>query len=627
LVFQGGRKKFARRKRRIFATIRAEPIYQNKFFFGLNSRLGQFRLVLDWFRQGGFLSSRRGAVEKYFLYPRKSTDTEDKQVLSIEAQVAELRKYAQDNNFEIVDTIIEKRSAKSPGRPKFNKMIERIKNGEANGILAWHPDRLARNSIDGGQIIYLLDQNILQYLRFPMFQFDNTSQGKFMLSIMFGQSKYYVDNLSENVKRGLRQKLRRGEYPGKAPLGYYNDLRSKTIKIDKKTAPIVVEIYEMFAAGNYKITDIADFLAQNGIKKKNGRAFYWTRVKNILTNVFYYGHFAYGGEIHEGKHKPIISKRLFDQVQAVMEQRSNNTKAIIKQPKPFCGLLKCSCGMSVTAETKAKRQKNGNLNVWTYYHCTKKSKTERCLETPVRSELLDEQLSAILKEYQMPAWLADGIRGLIDKDERAEREQTDKVGANLKTKIAHLLDKQNILLDSYLNQDIDRDIFTAKKAEIMSKKKTLEEKWEQSLRGQNTWVEPMRNWLNKAVSICKIAESGDLIAKKSVLAEIFGSNLFLRNKKVVINDDKFLSPPLKNQWTALRAALAAPASRRGTSFVEGQVGLEPTTPCLKGRCSNQLSYWPIREVLIKKLNLSLTSGRAFFNYFFFTGSTGPCLAK
>ena len=205
-------------------------------------------------------------MEKYFLYLRKSTDVEDKQVLSIEAQVAKLRKYAKDNGFEVVDIIIEKRSAKLPGRPKFNKMLERIQNGEANGILAWHPDRLARNSIDGGQIIYLLDQNILQYLRFPMFRFENTSQGKFVLSIMFSQSKYYIDNLSESVKRGLRQKLRRDEYPGKAPIGYYNDLRTKTIKIDKKTAPIIAKAYEMFATGNYKIADIADFLAENGKK-------------------------------------------------------------------------------------------------------------------------------------------------------------------------------------------------------------------------------------------------------------------------------------------------------------------------------------------------------------------------
>src|SRR5574344_1361272 len=99
--------------------------------------------------------------EKYFLYARKSTDVEDKQVLSIEAQIAELRKYARDNGLCIIDTIIEKRTAKIPGRPKFGTMLKRIEAGEASGIVAWHPDRLARNRVDGGQIVYLLDQTHL----------------------------------------------------------------------------------------------------------------------------------------------------------------------------------------------------------------------------------------------------------------------------------------------------------------------------------------------------------------------------------------------------------------------------------------------------------------------------------
>lgn len=175
-------------------------------------------------------------------------------------------------------------------------------------------------------------------------------------------------------------------------------------------------------------------------------------MKNILTNVFCYGHFIYGSEVYEGKHKAIILKRLFDKVQAVIDRRSNNTKAIIKQPKPFCGLLKCSCNMSITATTKVKWQQNGNIHAWTYYHCTKKSKSVRCMEAPVRPEVLDAQLLAVLKEHQMPASLAAGLRELIDRDEKAEKAQTGKASASLRAENAQLAGKQSILLDSYLNK-------------------------------------------------------------------------------------------------------------------------------------------------------------------------------
>jgi len=142
--------------------------------------------------------------QKFFLYARKSTDVEDKQILSIEAQITELRGFAKQNNLNIIDELVEKQSAKIPGRPIFGEMLKRIEHGEADGILAWHPDRLARNSVDGGQIIYLIDCGHITALKFPQFWFEPTPQGKFMLNIAFGQSKYYVDSLSENTKRGLR---------------------------------------------------------------------------------------------------------------------------------------------------------------------------------------------------------------------------------------------------------------------------------------------------------------------------------------------------------------------------------------------------------------------------------------
>ena len=162
-------------------------------------------------------------MSNLILYTRKSTDAEDKQVLSIEAQINELREFAEREHITIVAELIEKQSAKIPGRPIFNAMLERIVAGEADGILAWHPDRLARNSVDGGRIIYLLDTEQIKTLKFPTFRFESDPQGKFMLNIMFGQSKYYVDSLSENVKRGNRTKIEKGWRPSQAPLGYLND--------------------------------------------------------------------------------------------------------------------------------------------------------------------------------------------------------------------------------------------------------------------------------------------------------------------------------------------------------------------------------------------------------------------
>jgi len=337
-------------------------------------------------------------TNKMFLYARKSTDVEDKQMRSIPDQILELREFAKREDLYIVEELIEKQSAKIPGRPVFNSMIERIEKGDASGILAWHPDRLARNSIDGGRIIYMVDRGLIKALKFPQFWFDPTPQGKFMLTIAFGQSKYFVDSLSENTKRGLRQKVKRGEMPGLAPIGYLNILtadRRKLIIVDKKRAPLVRQAFEMFATGKYRILDIRDFLAKNGIFTRNGKKWPINQVtKHILTNPFYYGHFKFLGEIHEGKHQPIITKKLWDQVHEVWTKKSIPwTKERVY--KPFLGLFRCGeCGMMITGEIKQKLIKSTGLYAtYSYYRCTKKSKFTKCSQPFIREEQLDRQLS------------------------------------------------------------------------------------------------------------------------------------------------------------------------------------------------------------------------------------------
>ena len=538
---------FSRHRRFLFGTIEMHTTYQRgNFLFGLNSRPVQFLSFLgSCVQQGGYLSSKGETMpsqNNYYIYARKSTDVEDKQVLSIEAQLVELREYAKREGLHIAAEFIEKRSAKVTGRPVFGKLLAGIEQNGGN-ILAWHPDRLARNSVDGGQIVYLLDGGQLGTLKFPTFWFENTSQGKFMLSIAFGQSKYYVDNLSENTKRGLRQKVRRGEYPSIAPIGYLNDIRNKTIIVDKRRAPLVIAAFEMYAEGNQRLQNIADYLKNNGIMTRGGKPLSKDQIKKMLTNPFYYGHFRYGGEVHEGKHKAIIEKRLFDRVQAVVVGRGHRTKGTI-DPQMFCGLLTCgACNMAITAEKKVKHQKNGNVHEYVYYRCTRKSKTIHCTEPAVTEPELAVQLSDILQGYALPESWAKSLGTMLDEDEKKAEQSSGAFIADARTRVADLQGKLQRLLDSYLDQDIDQPTYRAKQAELMSEKKSLEEQIGKLTLASNAWVEPMRQWLKQAADLNRIAKSGEHSAIKDALLKIEGLNLFLKTKKAQPTAAQNVSPP------------------------------------------------------------------------------------
>ena len=502
-------------------------------------------------------------MNTYFLYARKSTDVEDKQVMSIDAQLHELREFADREHLTLVAELIEKQSAKTPGRPIFNAMLERIEAGEDQGILAWHPDRLARNSVDGGYIIHLLDTGKISSLKFPTLRFEPDPQGKFMLNIMFGQSKYYVDSLSENVKRGIREKVRRGEFPHKAPIGYLNDYRTKTIIVDKERAPIVIEAIERYATGTETIDSIRSFLKSQGVKSSSGKSVCRTFVSRLLSNPIYYGHFLYNGEAHEGKHAAIISKNLFDKVQAVLDGRWRFSTAVkAPQRKAFSGLLRCgSCGMSVTAEVQKGH---------TYYRCTKKSRLQKCAQPFIREEALDAEISALLKPFELRADWADQMLELVKKEKKQSAQSAFQLAAEKQAQIDEVNLRLQRLLDTLLDGLIDREVFKAEKSKLMSQRKTLEEQKASCQAGQSAWLEPLQKWILTAKNVGKTAPSHALGEKRLLALEIFGSNLVLDSKKA----RGYCVKP----WSLL-------VENPPTGGMVGWQGLEPWTNALKGHCS------------------------------------------
>jgi site-specific DNA recombinase len=513
--------------------------------------------------------NRNISMSTYFLYARKSTDVEDKQVLSIDAQINESREFAARERLQVVFELIEKRSAKIPGRPVFNAMLERIEAGEASGILAWHPDRLARNSVDGGRVIYLLDTGKITALKFPTLRFEPDPQGKFMLNIMFGQSKYYVDSLSENTKRGLREKVRRGEYPGCAPFGYRNDYRTKRIIVDRERALLVKQVFEQYASGEATLDKLRHFLAANGVRSKNGKLVGRTFVSDVLSNPIHYGHFRYAGEVHEGRHEAIISKDLFDRAQAVLVERWRYSPAENKdEPKAFLGLLRCAeCGGAITAEQKMKRQKNGNTHSYTYYRCTKKGKPAKWCQQPyIREEALDAEITALLKPFALRADWADDMLSRVKEEKRQSAQSAAQVVAEKRGEIEKINLRLQKLLDSFLDEIIDRSAYVAEKAKCMSQKKTLEEQISRLSQGRADWLEPLQNWISTAKNAGEIAVSGSLQEKRVLAKEVFGSNLVLDRKKA----RGYCVKP----WSLL-------VENSSSRLVERAMGIEPTCEAWK----------------------------------------------
>ena len=513
---------------------------------------------------------------RYFLYARKSTDVEDKQVLSIESQLAELRVLARRDGLEIVEEFVEKKSAKIPGRAIFNDMMSRIGHGEAQGIICWKIDRLARNPVDGGQVQWLLQQGIIKHIQThdrSHFPNDNV----LMMSVELGMANEYIRQLSANTARGLRQKARTGVYPGLAPIGYLNDPRTKTIRVHKKNAALVREMFERYASGTTTLDTLAAWLENAGVMSKGNRRIHISRISFILQNPFYYGHFRYAGEVHEGNHSPLISKSLFDKTNTVLRGRGR-TLAVKTDPAPYCGLIRCGfCGMGITAEVKEKHQKNGNVHHYTYYRCTRKNKAVKCKEAPMRSELLNSQLSALLGEYAMPQEWLSPLSAMLDIEAASASKTAAEAVAGLRDKAEDISHKLERLTDLYVAEDLEREDYLSRRRALVSERRTIEEKIVRLERAPAAWVEPVRNWIQDASRLDEIGKSEDLPSKKSSLQKIFGLNLSIHAREA---HGLPISP-----YAAFRAARISASEKPLSLILEPKAGIEPATTALRKRCS------------------------------------------
>ncbi len=347
--------------------------------------------------------SQNEAPVRYCLYARKSTESDERQVMSLDAQLSEMLKIAQQENLNIVEVKQESKSAKETGlRQEYNQLLKEVDEGKFNGILTWAPDRLSRNAGDLGTLVDLMDKGKLLQIRTHGQSFTNNPNEKFLLMILCSQAKLENDNRGKNVKRGLRYLCEKGKRPGNPPLGYklYRDSNNLSMKsqiiTDPERAPFIKKMFEYVAQSGLSGRQVNEYLYDEGLRTRKGKRVTLSMIYRIFKEHFYYGEFEYpegSRNWYKGDHEPLITKELW--------QEANNRLKTYEKSKwgskvfYYSKLFKCgSCGSGVCGEDRINRF--GKKYV--YYKCTKYGGKKRCDEKYIREEKLIESIARMIEE-------------------------------------------------------------------------------------------------------------------------------------------------------------------------------------------------------------------------------------
>ena len=357
---------------------------------------------------------------KYCLYARKSSEQDERQAMSIDSQLNEMKLLAEKEGLNVIKILEESHSAKESGQRKvYNELINGLRNDEYNGVLCWDASRLSRNGGDLGSLVDLMDSGKLVQIRTYSQTFTNNPNEKFLLMILCSQAKLENDNKSVNIKRGIKTKCNMGWRPGVAPLGYMNRHFNgiKDIIPDPERAPIITEIYRKAGYHGWSGRRLKLWLDEIGFTNRSGKPIALSQVFLILTNPFYYGEFEYPeGVWFKGSHEPLISKELFELVQQF--RGVNKGKWGTKQ-FAFRGLLKCGhCGGEVTAEEKYKKLLSGEFNRHVYYRCTKKIDL-KCPEKYINEIKLVELLGDFIAHNADSIKISQGLLIEVEKHSAA----------------------------------------------------------------------------------------------------------------------------------------------------------------------------------------------------------------
>ncbi len=494
----------------------------------------------------------------YFLYARKSSESEDRQVQSIDDQINRLKELANNLGISIKEILTEAKSAKKPNcRPVFTDMLARIEKGEAQGILCWQINRLSRNPIDSGTLSWMLQQGALKSIQTIDRQYlpdDNV----LLFNVESGMANQFIIDLRKNSKRGMEGKADRGWLPSRAPLGYLNDKLEHTIIEDPDRFQLVRKMWDMMLTGNFtppQILEIANkewgFRTQK-TKHSGGVEIPLSVIYKMFTNIFYTGMFVWAGKAYTGNHKPMITLEEYDRVQVILG-RKGKPRAQTHE-FAFTGLMRCEvCGSMYTASEKTKIVKTtGELKTYVYYHCTRKKKQVKCDQrNPMTLKELEDQIDITFERYTIIPKFQQWALEILNRNNDKEIEERTKVYESQHKSLAETQKELDQLTKMRYRELIDDEAFIKErdilKAQIAKLKTNLRETESRA----EKWLELTEKTFNFACYARKEFIDGGLPKKREMFSAL-GQNFLVKDKEIHITPNEWFVP-IEKAYPALEA--------------------------------------------------------------------------
>lgn len=480
--------------------------------------------------------------KRYFSYVRVSTQRQGQLGTSLMEQKAAIERYAQKFDLDIVRYFEERETAAKLGRPVFLEMLKALRKGKAGGVIIHKIDRSARNLKDWADLGSLIDSGV--EVHFASESLDlNSRGGRLSADIQAVVASDYIRNLREETKKGIYGRLKQGLYPFPAVLGYSDTGKGQPKKIDKIQAPLIKEVYELYSTGNWGLIALADEMHERGLRNRKGGKVTLNGLSTILHNPFYIGliKIEKTGEMFAGKHKPIITKALFDQVQAVF--KGKNIKKTERHFFLFRRQVNCAkCGNLYIAE----RQK-GEV----YYRCH----TRNCTKGAVLEELIDDQVEKSLKKMELNEFEYRFFKLQTIKESRNSKEKFETNYRRLQLLQEQIKDRLSKLADAYVDGVFDKETYLEKKNSLLMEAQSIKEKLTNLRQNFDEAAQRIEAFLELVNSAYLSYKWGTPEEKRELVKTIF-SNCEIEEKNVTVK------PHFEFQLMAERSAFTSGSPKR-----------------------------------------------------------------